>query len=175
MLTAQTDAASGSLTFPSAPPLRVRDYARHALSPRHRPVVHALAEALFSQEGTTPKERWGEFIDVVDAFLAPSSFMLRFGLCAVLDLIRVLPLLIIGKFALFDELPFADRVRMLERLERSRFVLFALVLVSWKTVMTILYFEHPVERAAIGYPGEARHRYLKQAPSAVNETEGGAP
>src|SRR5262245_4009424 len=73
-----------------------RDYTRTTLKPRHRPVVRALAEALFQGETPIPAARLHGFADEVDRFVSPASKTLRFGLVVVLDLIRWAPLFVVG-------------------------------------------------------------------------------
>jgi len=60
-------------------------------------------------------------------------------------------------------MPREKRTRMLERMEKSRIVIVSLVFVAWKTVLTMLYFEHPDELAAMGYPGPERSRWKRVA------------
>jgi hypothetical protein len=141
--------------------LHVRDYARTTLKPRHRPVVRAFAEALFHQAVPVPEARLDAFAGEVDRFISPASKTLRFGLLLMLDVIRWLPLLVVGRPALFEDLPLAVRITLLERLEGSRFTPLTLILVAYKTMMTVLFFEESTELAATGYPGDARERWRK--------------
>lgn len=148
--------------------LRTRDFARTTLRPRHRPVVRALAEALYSADGEVSGERLDAFVDEVDGFISPASKTLRFALKSMLDIIRLCPLLILGKPALFENLDLADRIKMLERMDRHKIQIFTLVLVAFKTLMTIAFYEDPVELKQLGYPGEERQRY-KRLPLASSE------
>jgi hypothetical protein len=141
--------------------LRTRDYARTTLTPRHREVVRALGEAFFAhQEGEPDAARLDAFADEVDAFLSPASKTLRFGLMLTLTLWRVSPLFVARSLTPFPDLPLAERAKVVERMERSRFVLFALVFAAWKTVLSFLYFEPQSELVRVGYPGPARKRHL---------------
>ena len=49
-------------------PLVTKDFRRTTLRPRHRPIVRALAEALFSPAGEATPERHDSFVDEVDGF-----------------------------------------------------------------------------------------------------------
>ncbi len=150
--------------MPSSSPVEthVRDYARTTLAPRHRRVVRAFTEAFF----VDPDVPFGDgqldrAVEECDRFVSPASKTLRFGLRAVLDAIRLVPILVVGKFALFDDLPVETRVRMLQKMESSRFVLFALMLVAYKTILAILFFEDPRELSAMRYPGPERTRWKR--------------
>jgi len=78
----------------------------------------------------------------------------------VLDLIRWAPLFVVGKASFFENLPCEARVAMLERMERSKLAPLTLMLVAYKTLMTVLFFEEPSELAATGYTAE-RARYKR--------------
>lgn len=130
-------------------------------------MVRALAETMFpgdvegsGDQAITP-ERLEAFVDDVDAFISPASKTLRFGLIAILVAIRWSPLLY-WKLRPFDELSVGDRVRHLERLERSKVAHLPLLVVAYKTVLTMLFYEDPTEQRAIGYPGPTRRRWLMQ-------------
>jgi hypothetical protein len=149
--------------------LRTRDFQRVTLRPRHRPVVRALAEALYSPDGEVSAERLDAFVDEVDGFISPASKTLRFALKSMLDIMRLCPLLILGKPTLFENLSLADRIKMLERMDRHKIQIFSLVLVAFKTLMTIAFYEDPVELKQLGYPGEERERYRRLLPMASSE------
>ena len=143
-------------------PLVTKDFRRTTLRPRHRPIVRALAEALFSPAGEVTPERLDAFVEEVDDFISPASKTLRFGLVTMLGVLRWSPLLY-GKFTLFDALTVEERIAHLERLDRSKVKQLPLIVVAYKTVMTMLFYEDPQELAGLGYPGHARKRYLKVA------------
>ncbi len=142
-----------------APVLITKDYRRTTLKPRHRPVVRALAEAFFSPDGEVSDARLEALIDELDAFVSPASKTLRFGLVMVLALIQWSPLLY-GRPSTFTGLDREARIRHLDRLEASRIVQLPLLVVAYKTVMTMLYYEHEDELAWLGYPGPERKRWL---------------
>ena len=56
-----------------------------------------------------------------------------------------------------------DRIHHLERLEGSRITKLSLLVVAWKTLLTMLFYEDPDELKALGYPGNERKRYLRLA------------
>jgi len=145
-------------------PLLTKDFQRKTLRPRHRPIVRALAEALFSPDGEASPERLDAFVDEVDAFISPASKTLRFGLLMLLNVLHWSPLLF-GKLGFFANLSIPDRVTHLERLERSKVRQLGMIVVAYKTVMTMLFYEDEAELAGLGYPGPERKRYLNLAPA----------
>jgi hypothetical protein len=145
-----------------SPVTHVRDYARTTLRPRHQRTVRAFAEAFFFDETAPfPEGKLDAIVPECDRFVSPASKTLRFGLVVILDVMRLLPLLVIGRFALFEDVPVKDRVRMLEKMEASRFVPFTLFVVAYKTILAVLFFEDPRELAAMRYPGPDRKRWKK--------------
>ena len=154
-------------------PLVTKDFRRTTLRPRHRPVVRALAEALFSPDGEATPERLDAFVDEVDAFISPASKTLRFGLVMMLGVLRWSPLLF-GRFRLFEDLTVEERVQHLERLDQSRVKQLPLIVVAYKTVMTMLFYEDERELLGLGYPGPERKRYLNVLP-APSPSENAAP
>jgi hypothetical protein len=144
-------------------PLVTKDFQRTTLRPRHRPIVRALAEALFSPDGEASPERLDAFVDEVDAFISPSSKTLRFGLVMMLHVLRWSPFFF-GTLRAFDDMTVEDRLHHLERLDRSKVKQLPLIVVAYKTVMTMLFYEDEQELRGLGYPGHARKRYLEVAP-----------
>jgi hypothetical protein len=145
--------------------LVTKDFKRSTLRPRHRPLVRALAEAMFSPDGEATPERLDSFVDEVDAFISPASKTLRFGLVMMLGILRWSPLLF-GRLRLFDDLTVEERVHHLERLDKSSVRQLPLIVVAYKTVMTMLFYEDDKELAGLGYPGPERRRYLNVLPIA---------
>jgi hypothetical protein len=140
---------------------RTRDFSRTTLSARHRPVVRGLAEAMFSADGEVDPARLDAFVGEVDHFISHASKTLRFGLRLMLDVVRWLPVFLIRRWSLFENLPRGEKVRMLEAMECSNVVLVALVLVAYKTIMTMIFYEDPAELRDLGYTGPERQRYKK--------------
>lgn len=124
--------------------------------------MRALAEAMFSPDGEIPGERLDAFVDDVDAFISPASKTLRFGLVMMLIVIRWSPLLFF-RFKTFDEMPVDDRVKHLERLEHAKVKQLPLLVVAYKTILTMIFYEDEGEQRAIGYPGPERKRWLSVA------------
>lgn len=143
------------------PVLRTRDFARTTLKKRHRVVVRAMAEALFTTEGELPASRLDAFVQEVDDLISPASKTLRFGLLLLLDVLDVIPLFVVGRFSSFVDMSIEDRLAMLLKLERSKFPPFLLIFVAYKTLMSILFFEDEEELRALGYPGPGRERYKR--------------
>lgn len=145
-----------------APITKTKDFRRTTFRPKHRPVVRALAEAFFSPDGEVSDERLDAFVDEFDAYVSPASKSLRFGLLVLLFVLRWSPLLFFRPKT-FEELSLADRLTHLERLERSKVGQLALVVISFKTMMTMIFYEDEAELRGLGYPGEERHRYRRRS------------
>jgi len=143
---------------PSA--LATKDFQRTTFRATHRPIVRALAEALFSPDGEASPGRLETFVDEVDSFISPASKTLRFGFVAMLVVLRWSPLFFL-KLRTFDEMTVDERVHHLERLDRSKVRQLPLIVVAFKTVMTMLWYEDEAELTGLGYPGHDRKRYLK--------------
>lgn len=144
------------------PALATKDYNRTTLRPRHRPIVRALAEAFFSPDGEVPEEKLDAFVDDVDGFISPMSKTMRFGLVMLLWAVQVSPILH-GRFRSFTEMKNEDRIHHLEKLEASKLTQLSLLVVAWKTLLTMLFYEDPDELKSLGYPGPERKRYLRLA------------
>jgi hypothetical protein len=145
-------------------PLVTKDFRRTTLRPQDRPLVRSLAEALFSPNGEASPERLDAFVDDVDAFMSPASKTLRFGLVAMLHILRWSPLFFL-RFRLFDTMTVPERVEHLERLDRSKVKQLPLIVVAYKTVLTMLFYEDEEELRGLGYPGKERKRYLNVLPA----------
>lgn len=123
-------------------------------------MVRALAEAMFSPDGEVAPDRLDSFVDEVDAFISPASKTLRFGLVLMLVAIRWSPL-VFFRFTPFDGMTVEDRVKHLERLEHSKVKQLPLLVVAYKTIMTMIFYEDEEEQRSLGYPGPERKRWLK--------------
>jgi hypothetical protein len=137
---------------------------RFALRSRHRVVLRALGDALFAHESGPRPGQLDALLDGFEAHLTPVSRTLRFGLVAMLDLIHWLPRLLLSSVRAFEELNREQRIRLLERMERSRAVLLLVPLVAYKAFLSFIFFEDPAELRAMRYPGDGeRKRWLKVA------------
>jgi hypothetical protein len=139
-----------------------KDFARTTLGPADRRIVRALAEALFSvpeDDQEVPPSRLDALVTEVDRFMSPATKTTRFGLRLLLAVLEWSPLLFF-RFRTFAGLARGDRVRHLERLERSRVAALPLLVFGYKTMLTMLFYEDPREQRAFGYPGPERRRHL---------------
>ncbi|HEX4445286.1 MAG TPA: hypothetical protein VH044_01060 [Polyangiaceae bacterium] len=137
---------------------------RFALRPRQRVVLRALGDALFAHDGGPRLAQLDRLVDGFEAHLTPVSRTLRFGLLAMLELIRWLPLLLLVSPHPFDALSRDRRVRLLDRMERSRVALLLVPLVAYKSFLAFIFFEDADELRAFGYPGDGeRKRWLTLA------------
>jgi hypothetical protein len=138
--------------------------ARFILRPGHRVVLRALGEALFAHESGPTAAQLDRLVDGFEAHLVPVGRTLRFGLLAMLVLIRWLPVLLFTAVRPFEAMPRQARVRLLERMERSRVAAMLVPLVAYKSFLSFIFFEDPDELRAMGYPGDGeRKRWLSPA------------
>jgi len=129
--------------------------------------MRALTEAFFTDDQPLAPERLDAYVDDVDDHMSRASKTLRFGLLLMIEALRLLPPLIVRRFRVFDDLDLEDRVTMLQRMDRSRFPIFPLIIVAFKTLMTMGWFEDEAMLRSMGYPGEARERYKRSLPVAA--------
>lgn len=136
---------------------------RATLRHRHWPLVRALAGAMFSHDGGPPAERLDALVRELDDYVSFASGTLRFGLLLMLEVLRFAPVLLLWRFATFESLALGDRVRVLERMEQSRFVPLMVVFAAYKALLCLLFFEQPAEQRDMGY-SSARSRWLRMLP-----------
>ena len=133
------------------------------LAPRQRTMVRAIAGALFEHESGPTEAQLDAVAAAYEAHVGAVSMQLRPVLLLSLDLVRWLPVLLFVAARPFEDLDVDTRVRLLERMERSRFIPFVLAFVAYKTLLTMIFFETPEELRAMGYPGLERKRWLRAA------------
>jgi len=143
--------------FPSAPRLRT-------LSRRDAVVVRAMAEAMFSEDGEASAARLDALVTDVDVHVSAASKPVRLGLRLALLVVRIAPVLFFVSLTSIERLPLAARVALLSRLERSPLSALSLAFIGWRTVMTLVFYEHPTELAALGYTSNERTRYKRGLP-----------
>jgi hypothetical protein len=142
------------------------EFRRTTFGPRQRRIARAVAEALFTADEPLDPERLDRFVDDVDDHVSHTSFTLRFGLSRMLDVIGLLPPFLLGKLSSFEDLSVEKRVEMLEKMDRSSIAPLALMLVAFKTLMTMCWYEAPERLAALGYPGDLVRERWKRLPVA---------
>ena len=142
------------------------DVERRCLRGSERRVVRAIAEAMFSEDGEVDAARLDAHVHEVDAHVTSASRVLCLGLRLLLLVVRISPVLLFFRFRTLEKLSVAERVVVLARLERSRFTGLSLAFVGWRTVMTLVFYEDPVELRALGYTSNERSRYKRGLPIA---------
>lgn len=122
-----------------------------APAPGWQTQLHAIASAMFSEDGNPPPEErlhWcvAQIADLLAKVGGRGAFAYRFALF-VISWFGPWLILRWGRFA---RLSHEDRVRALQRVEKSglKTLLFAL-----KALLCIVYFEHPDAAEAIGFDG----------------------
>ena len=135
---------------------------RTTLTTQDRVVLRAVAEAMFSEDGEVEASRLDAHLEEVDAFISSASKPLRAGLRFALFVVRIAPLLLFMRARRIESLSVEERVRVLSRLERSPFAHLSLAFIGWRTVMTFVFYEHPVELATLGYASDERKVYKRR-------------
>ena len=135
---------------------------RTTLTRQDRVVLRAVAEAMFSEDGEVEASRLDAHLDEVDAFVSSASKPLRAGLRFALFVVRIAPVLLFMHARRIESLSVEERVRVLSRLERSPFAHLSLAFVGWRAVMTLVFYEHPVELATLGYASDERKVYKRR-------------
>ena len=140
-------------------------------------MVHAIAEAMFSQDGEVGDARLSAHVTDVDGYVSAASRPIRLGLRLALFVVQIAPILVFFRMSTLCRLNVEDRVRVLSRLERAKLAPLSLAFVGWRTVMTLVFYEDPGELRKIGYAGEERRRYKRRLPAlpAVATVDSGAP
>ena len=128
-------------------------------------MVRAIAEAMFAQDGEVSDARLDAHVADVDRYVSAASSPIRFGLRVALFVVRIAPLLLFFRMRTLERLSVDDRVAILSRLERSRLTHLSLAFIGWRTVMTLVFYEDPIELRAIGYAGEERLRHKRRLPA----------
>jgi hypothetical protein len=160
-------------TLPNAIVPKTRDWQRTTFGPFGKRVLYAIAEAFFT-DPNDPSERGGEqrfswLVEDVDDFVSQASPALRIGTQIAAVLLEFAPLFFIGRFARCSSLPLPDRERYLAKVEASKIPRVAVLVVAFKTVMTVLYFEHPEAAPHLGYDG--RHERFRGARASLPVVE----
>jgi hypothetical protein len=135
---------------------------RTTLTSRDRIVLRAIAEAMFSQDGEVESARLDAHLDEVDAFISCASKPVRAGLRVALFVVRIAPVLLFLRMRTIESLVVEERVAVLSRLERSPLANLSLAFIGWRAVMTLLFYEHPIELERLGYAGEERQVYKRR-------------
>ena len=124
-------------------------------SPRR--IVAAIADALLEVDDA---ERLQALAEEVLAFASAAAFATRVTLGLALLCLRWSPLLLLVSWRPLDRLDRDRRRDVLTRVEQSSF---GLVLVPWRTLLMLHFFEDERELARIGYRAE-RKRHLAVIP-----------
>jgi hypothetical protein len=142
---------------------------RRTLTTTDRIVVRAIAEAMFAQDGEVDPARLDAHVGEVDAFVSAASKMIRVGLRIALVVVRLAPLLFFFRARPIERLTIDERVAILGRLERSGVANLSLAFIGWRTVMTLVFYEHPIELARLGYTTDERTRYKRHLPTLAGQ------
>lgn len=136
---------------------QTRDWQRTTFGPFGKRVLLGLAESFFTDpndpadRGAAQRFLW--LVDDVDDFISQASPSLRWGTRIAAFLVELAPLFFIGRLSRCSSLALEERERYLAAVEASTVPRVALLVVMFKTVMTVLYYEHPEAAPHLGYDG----------------------
>ena len=133
--------------------MRERDV---GLGPWSKRAVRAVIEALFAREGEAgdvtppPEERVAWVTGEVDDFLARASGRSYAIVLLSLVVVSVVAPLLSRRFVSLASLSPSERVRALERFEKSAL---APALLAVKALLSVHYYEHPDAAREVGFDG----------------------
>jgi len=146
------------------------------LRPWAERATRSIVEAVFARAGRDgeiappPDERVAWVCREIDDFLARVSARTYAVVLVSLVAVIVLAPLRIGRFGSFAAMSLPDRIRSLERFERSAL---SPALLAVKALLSVHYYEHPDAAREVGYdgaclltPGAESRARTPQAPSA---------
>jgi len=122
-----------------------------ALSPGQLRIARALAATLFDDGSGVPAERLDYAMTELARYVARVGRLTRLALAFALWVMQLAPLLCLGIFRRFTEASAEIRHRCLRRLEVSWLGLSVVLL---KTLLSLVYFEHPDALASTGYDAQ---------------------
>jgi hypothetical protein len=156
-----------------------RDFERTTFGPFARRAIRGAAEAFFTDPdapadlpdlaggGADARMEW--LVADADDMVSHGSAQLQTGLRIAITVLELLPIFVIGRLSLASNLSLEERVRFLRKVETGPLTFLALLVVAWKTLLTVLYFEHPEAAPLLGYDG--KHERYKVALAARPEAE----
>ena len=149
----------------AAPEPASRDFERSTFGPFARRAIRGAAEAFFTDpeepadRGADARMAW--LVEDADDMVSHGSTQLQTGLRIAIVVLELLPIFVVGRLALASSLTLDERVHFLRKIETGPITFLALLVVAWKTLLTVLYFEHPEAAPRMGYDG--RHDRYKAA------------
>mgnify|MGYP001306813955 CR=1 FL=1 len=121
------------------------------LSLRQLKIARALTATLFDDGSGVPAERLDYAMAELVGYASRVGRVTRLALSFALWVMQLAPFLLFGIFRKFTSASAEIRQRCLRKLEGSRL---GLVVVLLKTVLSMIYFEHPEALASTGYDAQ---------------------
>lgn len=121
------------------------------LSLRQLRIARALTATLFDDGSGIPVERLDYAMTELVGYAARVGRVTRLALAFALWVMQLAPFFLFGIFRRFTGASAEIRLRCLRKLEGSRL---GLVVVLLKTVLSMIYFEHPDALASTGYDAQ---------------------
>jgi hypothetical protein len=121
------------------------------LSPRGRANARALAEALWSRDGTSapPDDRLAWFVGDLADFVGHLNLRARLLFVTCLTTITWAGPLLIGRLGRLGSLSIPDRIRAIHAVEHNPVA--SLALFATKAVTSLVWYEHPDNAREIGW------------------------
>ena len=129
--------------------------------PPTRRVLAAMTEALGADEEDEhglvplPEAVVTRVVLEYDAWISSASPTLPLALTLVATLIELLPLFLVGRFSRMSQLPLAERIDFLERVEGSSLGLLAAGFMGLKVGLVMLIYEQGAELHETGFDRES--------------------
>lgn len=120
------------------------------LSPKQLHIARSMADVLFDGGEGIPAERLDYAVGELRDYSSRMGWQSRIALGFALWVVSFAPFLLWFQFRRFENLPKDRRLACLIALEQSKL---GMLLVVLKTVLSMVYFEHPDALAATGYDG----------------------
>lgn len=122
-----------------------------ALSFRQLRIARSLAATLFDDGSGVPADRLDFAMGELQGYAARAGRLTRLALRFAFWVLQLTPLFLCGIFRRFTSVSADIRQRCVGKLEGTRL---GLVVVLLKTVLSMVYFEHPDALASTGYDAE---------------------
>lgn len=142
--------AEPSIERAPAPRALIPRAERPGLSASGRANARALAETLWSRDGTTApaEDRLSFFTDDLSDFVGHLNTRARLLFLSCLATVTFLAPLLLGRFARLRSLSIEERIRAIHALERTPL---SLALFAAKAIVSLVWYEHPDTAREIGW------------------------
>lgn len=129
-------------------------FLRRCLSPRAMQVIDAVAETILQDaEGPPPPARMAWFSEELNDVFAHATGVPAIGMRLMPWVFEFSPLYLFRHLRLFTQLTPQERLGCLEAIEHSRIEQLSALLHLCKTLICVVYYEHPETLMEVGFDG----------------------